>query len=315
MMRPTTAAIVLVTLPLAACTADAPGYTELVPGTKQKAFSSARDNVSPVSAALAYGEALVGTPYGWWYGGPLPGADPMFTDSGPAPDPWDVGSVNCSGLMNLLLRSVGADPIGGTAAYYANYYSVSEWFDPNTYYPPGTLLIRDYYDVYDQGHVAVVDGSGAVLQSYPNCYGCSYPGVDNSLSVWSTNAWGGYYNYFDLAVRPENWLGGTAGCPSGDGAYCGGDGIDGDPNTLYACSGGSLSVIEHCALGCQSNPAGTDDECNTSCPLGNGLYCGGDGVSGNSNTLYSCYGGYLTPVQTCSAGCDWNPPGVDDSCS
>ena len=37
--------------------------------------------------SVTYAEALVGTPYGWWFGGPLPGGEPMFTDSGPAPDP------------------------------------------------------------------------------------------------------------------------------------------------------------------------------------------------------------------------------------
>jgi len=36
-----------------------------------------------------------------------------------------------------------------------------------------------------------------------------------------------------------------------DGQYCGSDGIeDGDPATLYACAGGTLSTVEVCANGC-----------------------------------------------------------------
>lgn len=303
----TNIAFVLLT-PIAACSADVPAVA------KHADFNLHRANVSAVDTALAYGESLVGTPYGWWFGGPLPGGEPMFTDSGPAPDAYDVGSVNCSGLMNLLLRSIGSDPVGGTAAYYATYYDSSEWFDPYASYPAGTLLIRNYYDVYDQGHVAVVTGAGTLLQSYASCYGCSYPGVDDSLTVADTNAWASYGNYFDLAVRPENWLGEIAGCPSGDGNYCGGDGVDGDPATLYACTGGQLTPIETCALGCQYNDSGTDDTCNTSCPFGDGMYCGGDGIGGDAATLYQCAAGTVTAIEQCANGCDARPAGYDDAC-
>ena len=46
------------------------------------------------------------------------------------------------------------------------------------------------------------------------------------------------------------------------GAYCGGDVIDGNANTLYRCSsnGVSTTVISQCANGCRVN-SGTDDSC------------------------------------------------------
>jgi hypothetical protein len=313
MMKLSNAVPVLLAGLLSACVADAPGYTELRPGTKQQAFNNQRDNVSPVATALAYGEAMHGTAYGWWFGGPLPEGEPMFTASGPAPDPADVWSVNCSGLTNLLLRSIGSEPVGGTAAYYAYYYDVSEWFDRAAAYPPGTLLIRDYYDVYDQGHVAVVDGTGMVLQSFANCYGCTDPGVNNWYTVAESNAYDGWSDFYQLAVRPENWLGATAGCPSGDGNYCGGNGVDGDSNTLYACSGGALTVVEKCALGCQYNTSGTNDVCNASCPFGDGYYCGGNGISGDANTLYKCSDGAVTVSEQCTT-CAAQGAGYDDYC-
>jgi hypothetical protein len=51
-----------------------------------------------------------------------------------------------------------------------------------------------------------------------------------------------------------------------------------------------------------------------SCVSG-GLYCGGDKVAGDPNTLYRCNGsGTPTLVEHCAEGCDVNP-GSDDSCN
>jgi tyrosine-protein phosphatase SIW14 len=51
----------------------------------------------------------------------------------------------------------------------------------------------------------------------------------------------------------------TAGCTGvPNGAYCGGDGVTGDPNTLFQCTGGSPSVVEVCSSGCSYNGGGAD---------------------------------------------------------
>jgi hypothetical protein len=56
-------------------------------------------------------------------------------------------------------------------------------------------------------------------------------------------------------------------------------------------------------------PSGPGGDC-----VAGGLYCGGDKVSGDSNTLYRCDGGGAISVQQhCSAGCSVNA-GRDDSC-
>ena len=58
-----------------------------------------------------------------------------------------------------------------------------------------------------------------------------------------------------------------ASAPSGscagfnDGLYCGSDYVNGDPSTLYQCSGGSISVAEVCPNSCQVNADGTNDAC------------------------------------------------------
>ncbi|MBI4512396.1 MAG: C40 family peptidase [Deltaproteobacteria bacterium] len=56
---------------------------------------------------------------------------------------------------------------------------------------------------------------------------------------------------------------GTSTCTYGDGLYCGANGVPGDPNTLYSCIRGRVTVEEVCAGGCQAMPPGVNDVCVT----------------------------------------------------
>ncbi|MEO8876325.1 MAG: hypothetical protein ABI461_12120 [Polyangiaceae bacterium] len=104
------------------------------------------------------------------------------------------------------------------------------------------------------------------------------------------------------------------------GLYCGGDKVTGDSRTLYRCnsSGNGASVAQACANGCIVEPAGKADVCRTSTEscVPYGLYCGGDKVSGNSNTLYRCNssGNGASVAEACSRGCIVEPPGRADVC-
>jgi hypothetical protein len=118
--------------------------------------------------------------------------------------------------------------------------------------------------------------------------------------------------------------GGNNGACSGymDGLYCGGDYISGDSSTLYRCTSGNLTVAEQCQNGCQVMPTGQDDQCaaasssNGGCAgYYDGLYCGGDYVSGDSSTLYRCTSGNLTVEQVCQSGCQVMPNGQNDQCA
>jgi hypothetical protein len=103
-------------------------------------------------------------------------------------------------------------------------------------------------------------------------------------------------------------------CPT-DGLYCGNDGVGGDPNVLYQCTGGVAMISQVCPQGCQTNPPGQNDQCaGLHCPT-DGLYCGTDGVGGDQDTLYQCTGGVAVAVQKCPNGCQTNPPGQNDQCA
>lgn len=283
-----------------------------------------------VRRALDYGKSLVGTAYGWWFSGPLPAGSPMWTASGapPAASFVRANAANCSGLTNLMLRAVGksvpSDPSagkGGTGAYARYYAKVAKRFDANANYPAGTLVGRYFRDTFDQGHLAVVLENGHVLQSFANCRGCTAPGVNATYTLAQSNA-GGFYEY---AVLPQDWLGGTVtpekpvgNCKYGDGLYCGHNGVEGKTDILYRCNGGAATVEQECFSGCVREEPGTDDHCarkRRMCPFGDGLYCGEqDGVAGHPNTLYRCQAGEVEPEKWCANGCVTEAPGVADHC-
>ncbi len=109
----------------------------------------------------------------------------------------------------------------------------------------------------------------------------------------------------------------SAGCPSGDGLYCGGNGVVGAAATLYRCAAGALSVSQVCSYGCEHMAAGVSDRCAAppaGCSVVNGLYCGGNGVVGAANILYRCSDRVLQYVETCAAGCERRPAGTPDRC-
>jgi hypothetical protein len=125
----------------------------------------------------------------------------------------------------------------------------------------------------------------------------------------------------DEATKPDA-AGPTCGA---QGTFCGGHGVTGgDPGTLYTCGakGAAPASSSKCTSGCQPN-ATPPDSCvvvdagagQPACP-GPGLYCGGDSMSGDPNTLYQCVAGGQAPAssQPCANGCQVMPQGTNDVC-
>ena len=113
----------------------------------------------------------------------------------------------------------------------------------------------------------------------------------------------------------DQCAGGAGACPSGDGAYCGAA-AGKDPGTLYSCAGGTWTVKEVCAGGCQVMPPGSSDQCYggpAACPSGNGAYCGA-AAGKDPGTLYGCANGAWTVLQACPNGCEQMPAGQSDQC-
>ena len=174
--------------------------------------------------ALEYGVGLIGTPYGYWEGGENQIMSPMFAQNGCILNKKEIVSLNCAGLCNVILRSIGKElPIsltynsmGGTEAYFEYYADKSKDFSICEIYPKGTLLIRKFRDVDDQGHVAILlEDKGKmskVLQSYIDgeFHKSVLPGVNaiytlekSHKSFTDKNGNGCCY---EKIVLPEDWL-------------------------------------------------------------------------------------------------------------
>lgn len=146
------------------------------------------------------------------------------------------------------------------------------------------------------------------------------PWVGHYAAQCGTSMWGGS-SLVGVLVRmfkEDLPTGGGGSCPLGNGLYCGGNGITGNANTLYRCTGGALTVQSTCSAGCMKMPAGQNDACvdtTQTCVAGNGLYCGGNGIIGNANTLYRCQSGAITLAQVCTTSCSKQPSGLNDVCN
>jgi hypothetical protein len=167
------------------------------------------------------------------------------------------------------------------------------------------------------GHIASVDHvSGGEVYVMDSNYNSDERRASLPHTVWRPA-----YGWYHLRSLPKSGPSQPQGewCPNNGGHYCGGDGVGGDSSTLYDCVNHSLEPIQNCGNGCKYNPPGVQDVCNSApqslgwCP-NNGLYCGGDYVSGDPSTLYRCTSHVLTVEQWCASGCKVNVDGIDDGC-
>lgn len=97
--------------------------------------------------------------------------------------------------------------------------------------------------------------------------------------------------------------------------YCGGDKLAGDPQTMYQCNAGGVPLARgRCRVECTVRPA-DDDACTDPEPCREGgLYCGGDKLTGEPQSLYTCTNGVGTNRRVCTDGCIVNTDGHDDEC-
>lgn len=231
---------------------------------------------------------------------------------------------NGTGLTRSQLVGHQEVPDGGTISESSAPCgsSPSSCISSNSY--GGSSNHRDPGIYWEWCRYAHYIGNGAQCKcnDVSSTYTCAH---DNSAMVRCS---GGSVQYVDCPSGCVSGSGGasctgggtsTDNCAGkGDGYYCGGDLIPGDPKTLYHCVGGATATATACANGCEWMPSGTPDKCNATGNIcsghGDGLYCGGDGVTGDTSTLYQCGGGGVAKATYCAKGCQYNPSGTPDAC-
>jgi len=166
-------------------------------------------------------ELINKTPYVWWKDGEstLEKEAPFYCKTIPSVSTIQTSGCNCAGLINLLHLGKGQTVpgvksemyyAGGTYVWYEYLDSLGllEPIDLTKEYPVGSLLLRDYKTVEDQGHVAVLWTNGPCeKQKLLHCY------PDAGIQVNDFNeshSWidGGYYericvNWLSLDLEPH----------------------------------------------------------------------------------------------------------------
>ena len=171
---------------------------------------------------LEYAKSLVGIKYTWWKSGSTTKEIyPFYVDTVPSIDYIKKYGINCTGLINLLRQMAGKD-IPGNGIYrggtdqwfkFLKKKKVLHKFDDSQKYPIGTLFLRKYRNVEDQGHVAIYITEskhknkplyGKIIHAHFAHDDIEKNGVEITSFGWS-HFWvpEGYYEY---AILPSDWL-------------------------------------------------------------------------------------------------------------
>jgi cell wall-associated NlpC family hydrolase len=119
-----------------------------------------------VEKALLYSQRLIGIKYGPWIGGVIGSGSPFWIDNElPSTDKIGVGGINCVGLINLISLFLNNEPRSDWFDYLDKKNAL-EPYDSRKIYPRGTLVLRRYRDIEDQGHVGIIVSDDEILHSY-----------------------------------------------------------------------------------------------------------------------------------------------------
>lgn len=158
-------------------------------------------------------QEIVGTPYVWWRDGDIISSSPPFWAENsiiPFIEVIKKSGSNCAGFINLICRfakvnipgiSMKLKYAGGTYIWYLylKEHGLLSRFNLDCTYPPGTLLLRDYSNEMDQGHIAIVLENGKLAHCYPE------KGITIDESYLISHNWSALAYYSDVCL-PQNWL-------------------------------------------------------------------------------------------------------------
>lgn len=184
-----------------------------------------------------YARCLIGIPYRWHQENEkIQENDKFWASNNNAPSPDEIRESNksivCTGLINLMRRFQNLSVPGlngsfsdegskfpGTTGIWFLYLSQKkrlEVFDSQKKYPQGTLLLRNFFSMQDQGHVAVVFTQLVYAKSCLDEYiihsyaELPYGHVGDAGLVGLTKLYYSHYSlsegYYTHVCLPENWL-------------------------------------------------------------------------------------------------------------
>ena len=182
------------------------------------------DNVDKL---IRFADELVGVKYTGWKGDGSDDHDAFFmVDGVPSTDFLRENGVCCTSFINILRQSIGSkipesdeSCRGGTLFWYTHLKEkgVLNDFDYTCDYPIGTLFLRNFRSVDDQGHVAILHSKNKdnpvhllysrIIHAYCDLTHPLGGQVDTTILGYSHFCcYGGEKGYYEYAIYPNDWL-------------------------------------------------------------------------------------------------------------
>lgn len=199
-----------------------------------------KEDRKKINAVIRYAKSLVNVPYRWHReGDKIQENDKFWAKNGSHVTREEIDKedkcIVCTGLINLMRRYVGLSIPGldgslddisgkefpGTTGIWFAYLDRKgrlKKLNVKKKYPKGTLLLRDFEDIENQGHVAVIideKGDSILDQRIIHAYAkLPYKGSEDVKNVGKVGTMkftsSHYYNtedgYYTHVCLPENWL-------------------------------------------------------------------------------------------------------------
>ncbi len=156
--------------------------------------------------------SLINIKYTWW--NEETDIEMFYVDGIPEIEEIHKKGINCAGLINIIRQKSGlsvpelkdseCEIRGGTYHYYEYFEEnkLLEEFKIDEEYEEGTLIMRKYRDVKDQGHMAIIINKNEIIHAYAEDELTGRVGI-TKLEKSHNYIEEGYYEY---AIRPEKWL-------------------------------------------------------------------------------------------------------------
>lgn len=158
-------------------------------------------------------QKLVGTPYVWWKEGDIISSESPFWAEDSIPPSFEIikkSGCNSAGFINLICRfakiyipgvSMKLEYAGGTHIWhsYLKHHGLLDKFRADYVYPPGTLLLRNYSNEMDQGHISIILERGRLAHCYPE----KSIIIDDTYFI--SHNWSALGYYTDVCL-PNKWL-------------------------------------------------------------------------------------------------------------
>lgn len=185
-----------------------------------------------IKKILTFCDTLLGIEYVWWNSTMEDCGPQSYSRIGEIPNLSKIKEtgMNCVGIINLIRKKLDLEIPGlkENDAYAGGTY---EWFkylrekgklkklDLRKSYPVGTLLLRNYKNGNDQGHVAIIydtNEKSILFSKLLHCYSSTpfnkhnihkfhKPGLTVDSSVAESYSWYSNGTYTHICL-PEDWL-------------------------------------------------------------------------------------------------------------